>query len=423
MGDPRDDDEAQGDQEDKSVVEIPKEGERDPSKPDEEEDQPAKPEQEPPVPLPDLAKATELEILDTEEPPPLDQAPAIIPPAPGLAVAYLAGLAIGAAGLAVFILLPNLSQTFTDPMTRLAATLGVVVVAMSGVLVWFASSRAHASEVVHAAIQHRARLEQQLAWYTSAHSKARSELERFVYVASHDLVEPMRQATSYVQMLQRRYADKLDEKGQEYVQFAAEGVIRIKEIVDTMLAFRRSGETDAPKERTDLTDVLREAITRHRERLDDAGGEVDYDPLPTVLVDPGQMVQVFDALISNSIKFRSQNRPQIKITSRRTDDEYIISVRDNGIGVEPAYHKRIFVMFQRLNDRAEYPGMGMGLSVAQRIIDHHGGKMWADSPSYGPGLVVYFSLPRRGAGPQAAGDGLAGKIAQKAAREAASGNR
>ena len=222
--------------------------------------------------------------------------------------------------------------------------------------------------------------------------RSNAELEKFAYIASHDLQEPLRMVASYTQLLQRRYKGKLDADADEFIEYAVDGATRMQTLINELLAYSRVGTQGAPLVSTDLESVLMTVLKMLQTTLADAGAVVTHDPMPTVTCDGLQIGRVFQNLIANAAKFRTDQAPLIHIGATRSDGEWVFSVEDNGIGIEAAYFERIFVIFQRLQSRADYPGTGMGLAICYRIIERHGGRIWVESEP-GKGSTFWFTLP------------------------------
>ncbi|MGH7831700.1 MAG: sensor histidine kinase, partial [Candidatus Binatia bacterium] len=223
-------------------------------------------------------------------------------------------------------------------------------------------------------------------------ARAHAELEQFAYVASHDLKEPLRMVASYTQLLAKRYRGKLDADADEFIGYTVDGALRMQGLIEGLLAYSRIGMEAQPFEPTDCAAVLRDTLQSLSVSIQESGAVITHDPLPTVMADKSQIVQLFQNLIGNAIKFRGEQRSEIHIASERTGEEWLFSVRDNGIGVAPQYHERIFVIFQRLHARKDYPGTGIGLAICKRIVERHRGRIWAESGP-GKGAAFYFTLP------------------------------
>lgn len=227
--------------------------------------------------------------------------------------------------------------------------------------------------------------------------RSNAELEKFAYVASHDLQEPLRMVASYTQLLQQRYAGRLDSDADEFIGYAVDGATRMRTLINDLLAYSRVGTQGAPMVETDLEKVLNDVLFDLEPSLKEVGATVERDHMPTVLCDPVQIGQVFQNLISNAAKFRGTQPPLIKVRVQREGPEWVFSVSDNGMGIDPQYFERIFVIFQRLESRSKYPGTGIGLAICKRIITRHGGRIWVDSVP-GSGSTFYFTLHTEGDG-------------------------
>jgi PAS domain S-box-containing protein len=238
----------------------------------------------------------------------------------------------------------------------------------------------------------RAQAERRTELLAADLKRSNRDLEQFAYVASHDLQEPLRAVGGYVKLLERRLGKSLDAKGQEYVAGAFEGALRMERLIHDLLDFSRVGTRGGKFVPTDLEVPLDHALGNLQASLKSVGAGVTYDPLPTLAVDATQLMQVFQNLIGNAVKFRGERAPQIHVGAEQKDGRWVFSVRDNGIGIEPQYYERIFQLFQRLHTRKEYPGTGIGLAICKRIIERHGGTIWVESQP-GRGSTFYFSIP------------------------------
>jgi PAS domain S-box-containing protein len=223
--------------------------------------------------------------------------------------------------------------------------------------------------------------------------RSNKELEQFAYVASHDLQEPLRMVGSYTQLLAQRYQGQLDDKAQKYIRYAVDGALRMQTLVNDLLAYSRVGTRSKPPGPTDVQAVLNEATQNLAAAIAEARAIITNDDLPTVRADPSQLVLVFQNLLANAIKFHGEDLPRIHVSARDQGDAWLFSVRDNGIGIEPQHAERVFVIFQRLHTRAEYPGTGIGLAVCRRIVERHGGKIWFES-ELGKGTTFFFTVPK-----------------------------
>jgi PAS domain S-box-containing protein len=237
--------------------------------------------------------------------------------------------------------------------------------------------------------------EEKLAEERNLLARSNAELEQFAYVASHDLQEPLRAVASCVQLLQKRYQGKLDERAEEFIAHAVAGTKRMQALITDLLAYSRVGTKTNPFEQANCADVLADALSNLTVALEESGAVVIPEGLPTLAADGSQLAQVFQNLIGNALKFRAEDRrPEIRVTARREADEWIFAVADNGIGIEPQYYDRIFRMFQRLHTRSRYPGTGIGLAICKKIIERHGGRIWIESQP-GRGSTFFFTLSAR----------------------------
>ena len=221
--------------------------------------------------------------------------------------------------------------------------------------------------------------------------RSNADLQQFAYVASHDLQEPLRMVSSYTQLIARRYQGKLDADADEFIAFAVDGANRMQRLILDLLAYSRVNTAGRQFEPTAMETVLKAALNNLTNAVKESQAIITHDPLPAVMGDDKQLAQLFQNLLSNAIKFSGAQPPRIHISAKQTDGEWLFSVRDHGIGLDPQYADRIFVIFQRLHTREEYPGTGIGLAICKKIVERHGGRMWVES-ELGKGATFYFTL-------------------------------
>jgi signal transduction histidine kinase len=241
--------------------------------------------------------------------------------------------------------------------------------------------------------------ERKLAEQAADLRRSNEELEQFAYVASHDLKEPLRMVTSYMQLLARRYQGKLDADADEFIAFATEGAERMRALIDDLLKYSRVGTRGNDFTPADCGAIVDLALANLEVAIAESRAQVRVDPLPSVLADPRQVEQLFQNLLANAIKFRSQIPPQISVTACRDADSsngqrpsWHFKVSDNGIGLDPQFADKIFLIFQRLHQRGEYAGTGIGLAVCKKIVERHGGRIWVESQP-GQGATFHFTIP------------------------------
>ena len=241
-------------------------------------------------------------------------------------------------------------------------------------------------------IAERNRAEQTLRRTAEELARSNRDLEQFASAASHDLQEPLRAVAGYVELLEHRYRDKLDEKAIQFIAAAADGAARMQGLITDLLAFSRVGTRGKGFEPADMATALANALSNLEVSIRDSGARIICEPLPTLRVDASQIAQLFQNLIGNAIKFRSGRPPEIEVRAEKHPDRWVFSVRDNGIGIDPQYSERIFLLFQRLHTRRNYPGTGIGLAICKRIVERHDGTIWVESKP-GEGSTFYFSIP------------------------------
>ena len=225
-------------------------------------------------------------------------------------------------------------------------------------------------------------------------SRSNRDLEQFAYVASHDLQEPLRMVAAYTQLLAERYKGKLDENADKYIDYAVDGALRMQRLVQDLLAFSRVGRNRMERHPVNCNAALDSALKNLQAAIDESGARIEHRPLPTVMADSTRMVQLFQNLIANAIKFRSDQAPLVRVRAEQSDREWIFSIADNGIGIASEYAEIIFVIFKRLHTHTEYPGSGIGLSICKKIVEQWAGRIWVES-SPGHGATFYFTVPAR----------------------------
>ncbi len=230
-------------------------------------------------------------------------------------------------------------------------------------------------------------------------ARSNQELEQFAYVASHDLQEPLRMVATYTQLLAERYQGKLDADADKYIHYAVDGALRMQKLVQDLLAFSRVGRHGVPLRSTDCNVVLQAGLKNLQAAIQESGALVQHAQLPRVMADSSQLVQVFQNLIGNAIKFRGSKPPVIRVSAEANGKEWVFSVADNGIGIAAEHAESVFVIFRRLHTRAQYPGNGIGLSICKKIIEQHGGRIWVES-ALGHGSTFKFTLPVKAITPQ-----------------------
>jgi PAS domain S-box-containing protein len=248
------------------------------------------------------------------------------------------------------------------------------------------------SKVVRDITQQK-RIEEQLRKVVVELERSNLELEQFASVASHDLQEPLRMVSSYTQLLELEYKDKLDDEAREYIAYAVDGARRMQRLINDLLEFSRVGTRGRRLEPVDANAVLGTVRANLSVAIEDGGALVTNEELPTVMADSTQLGQLLQNLIANAIKFHGGQSPRVHIAASARGAEWVFTVKDNGIGIEPQYFERIFAIFQRLHVTAEYPGTGIGLAVCKRIAERHGGRIWVESDP-GNGTTFSFSIPK-----------------------------
>jgi PAS domain S-box-containing protein len=239
----------------------------------------------------------------------------------------------------------------------------------------------------------RKQAEDQIKRYAEDLQRSNQELEHFAYVASHDLQEPLRTISSFSQLLARRYKGKLDSDADEFIGFIVDGATRMQTLISDLLAFSRVGTRGNPFLPVAGADVVRAAMENLEFSIAESGAVITCDPLPTVIADQRQLTQLFQNLFGNAIKFRqAQEVPRIHVSATCQDSNWHFTVSDNGIGIDPQFFERIFIIFQRLHGREEYPGTGIGLAICKKIIERHHGRIWVESEPH-KGSTFHFTIP------------------------------
>ncbi len=259
-------------------------------------------------------------------------------------------------------------------------------VVLFAVVIWWNAKLLYLAEA------DRQKTMEQLKQTSAELARSNTELQQFAYVASHDLTEPLRMITSYLELLLSRAREKMGEEEHEFIGYALDGARRLQVLIEDLLAYARVDTQARPLEPTDCERVLDTVLANLKLAISESQTVIEREPLPTVLGDTIQLTQVFQNLLGNAIKFHGSASPKISIGARRNNDEWVFFVKDNGIGVDPKNLDRIFVLFQRLHTRREYPGTGMGLAICKKIVERHGGRIWAESKP-GQGTTFFFTLP------------------------------
>ena len=221
--------------------------------------------------------------------------------------------------------------------------------------------------------------------------RSNHDLQQFAYIASHDLREPLRMVTSFTQLLAKRYSGQLDAEADKIIHFAVDGAERMEALIEGLLAYCRLGSQTETFKAIDCQAILDRALSNLQLAIEETKTQIIINPLPTVIGDAAQLIQLFQNLIANGIKYRGEASPIIEIGVKAQAQEWLFWVKDNGIGVDPKYSDRIFQIFQRLHTRHEYPGTGIGLAICHKIVEHHGGKIWVES-KVEQGSTFYFTL-------------------------------
>ncbi|MFA5786720.1 MAG: ATP-binding protein [Actinomycetota bacterium] len=272
----------------------------------------------------------------------------------------------------------NILEDFSEEKARLASTHR----ALLNILGDFADEKSRLSDTQRAVLN--------ILEDFDLEKRKVAELEMFAYVASHDLQEPLRMVTSYTQLLAKRYAGRLDADADDFIGFVVDGTKRMQALIRDLLEYSRVGSAELNLRATDCEQVLQGVLASLKNLIAESGAIVTYDPLPTVLADSSQLTQLFQNLVTNAVKFHGERSPVVHVGVEPTAGSWRLSVRDNGIGMDPAYTESVFEAFRRLNPR-DYPGTGVGLAICKKIVERHGGRIWVES-AVGEGSVFFVTL-------------------------------
>jgi signal transduction histidine kinase len=239
----------------------------------------------------------------------------------------------------------------------------------------------------------RKQAEQEVMRKAEQLARSNKELENFAYVASHDLQEPLRMVTSYLRLVERRYKNQLDEAGIEFIGYAVDGSKRMKNLIDHLLDYSRVNTRGKPFEKLDLNQIIKQVLFDLQFKIEEEAATITVDTFPTVMGDDVQLRSLIQNLVTNALKFRRDEPPVIHVGVREMKTEWLFSVEDNGIGIDPKFYERIFIIFQRLHQASEFSGTGIGLAISKRIVERHSGNIWVESKE-GKGSTFYFTLPK-----------------------------
>ncbi|MCJ7604332.1 MAG: ATP-binding protein [Desulfobulbaceae bacterium] len=243
-------------------------------------------------------------------------------------------------------------------------------------------------------ISERRRAEEKLRRTADELARSNEDLTQFAAIVSHDLQAPLRMIDGFVSLLARRYKGKLDEKADQFIEYTVDGVKRMQELIKDLLEYSKVGRQDTILKPVDFSAAVDKAVLNLQASVEDISSVVTYDQLPTMMADVSQISRLFQNLIGNALKFHGKEPMRVHISAKRKENKWVLSVRDNGIGIEPRYAEKIFGMFQRLHTTQEYPGTGLGLAICKRIVEHHSGEIWLESEP-GKGSSFYFTIPDR----------------------------
>lgn len=245
-------------------------------------------------------------------------------------------------------------------------------------------------------ITERKRFEETLAKKADELARSNADLEQFAYIASHDLQEPLRMIAGFTELLARRYQGKLGEDADEFISYVVSGTNHMKDLINALLDYSRVGTKGKPFAPVDCRAACDHAMGHLALAIAEHGAAIEVGPLPIVMGDEIQVIQLFQNLIGNAVKFHGPEPPRVAVSAQKHNGEWIFAVRDNGIGIDPRYFDRIFTIFQQVHGKKEYPGTGIGLAVCKKIVERHGGRMWVESED-GKGTTFFFTLAARDA--------------------------
>jgi PAS domain S-box-containing protein len=243
-------------------------------------------------------------------------------------------------------------------------------------------------------ITERKRVEKELTQLTHELKRSNADLQQFAYATSHDLQVPLRVIAGFANLLAKRYKKKLDEKADEFIEYIADGARKMQMLIKDLLEYSQAGTKGKEFKPIDSSSVVEQAVSNLRAVMEESGAVVTHDNLPTVMADDIQLMSLFQNLIGNAVKYRGKEAPKVHVSAEKKENEWVFSVQDNGIGIDPIHTERIFVIFQRLHAMEEYEGTGIGLALCKKIVEHHGGRIWVQS-ELGKGSVFYFTIPNR----------------------------
>ena len=280
-------------------------------------------------------------------------------------------------------------------LSPLESTEGILVTAAIRNISVRKQSEEHKAKLENARDELERRVDErtkELAFANRILEQSNMELKQFAYIASHDLQSPLRSISGFVQLLKMEYEGKFDEQGQDWIRRTVQAVEQMQTLIRDLLSYSRVEARSRTLTQIPFLDIVKDALTLLESPIHDSGGQVTWGPLPEIIGDRSQLVQLVQNLIGNGLTYHGDKPPRIHVSAERGGREWIFSVRDNGIGIEPKYHEQIFEIFKRLHDQKDYPGTGIGLAVCRRVANRHGGRIWVESEP-GHGSVFHFTIP------------------------------